>query len=367
MKNVLLYTGGVLVLLCFNLSFLMAQDDAFLGVQYNHVSNEKAKKLGFENSNGAYLTGIFKNSTADKMGLQPLDYIYQVNGQALSKSNSFHDAFESIQPGDLIQVSFLRNGEAIQKSMPIGTRANTKRVHRSADADPFLGVSQDYSYPSSDPEDGVLVNVVECSTAEEMGIQEGDVVQKIDGYPTYDWHDLGAAIDNREVGDEIEVTFRRNGERFTASLPIKSYEETKNGPCNNEIEKAEPVANAIDEEGEKTEIDMWMEDVTEAEAVEMKEKKGIDMPVVNDLQIERLNIFPNPSNGIFNLQFELPESGNTLIRLFSAQGRLIYQYELGVFSGPFQDRLDLSNNFKGIYFLEIRQNSNSITQKIIIQ
>ncbi|MEM1219322.1 MAG: PDZ domain-containing protein [Bacteroidota bacterium] len=381
MKNVLLYVSGVTLLLLSIVNVSAAQE-SFLGVRFNGVSNSKAEKLGFENSEGVYLTSIYKNSTAEKMGLQPFDYIYAVNGKELTEDWDFHDAIENTKPGDETSITYVRQGKTIEQRAIIGTREGTERVHRSSENDPFLGVSQNWHNNSNNRGEGVSVTIVDCSTAEEMGMQDGDLITKVDNIPTYDWHDLGAAIDNREVGDDVQVQFVREAATYTATLPIKSYEETKTGPCaerdeemeEEEVEEEteeEPIALTAQAPEETTaepmEVDMSMEDVTEEEAREMKEKKGIDMPIVNDLQIERLNIFPNPSMGIFNLQFELPESGPTSVRLFSAQGRLIYDYQLGEFSGPFQDRIDLTNDFKGIYFLEIRQNTATITQKLILQ
>ena len=378
MKNVLLYVSGVTLLLLSIVNVSIAQEP-FLGVRFNGMSNEKAETLGFKNTEGVYLTSIYKNSAAEKMGLKPFDYIYAVNGKELTEDWDFHDAIDATQPGQETTIVYDRQGQTIEGRVAMGTREGTERVHRSSENDPFLGVAQSFHYTSTSRNEGVIVTIVECSTAEEMGMQDGDQILKVDNILAYDWHDLSAAIDNREVGDDIEVQFIRESATYTATLPIKSYEETKTGPCAERDEEREeeemeeepmeePIALAAQPtEEEPVEVDMSMEDVTEEEAREMKEKKGIDMPIVNDLQIERLNIFPNPSMGIFNLQFDLPESGQTSVRLFSAQGRLIYDYQLGEFSGPFQDRIDLTNDFKGIYFLEIRQNTATITQKLILQ
>jgi len=118
----------------------------------------------------------------------------------------------------------------------------------------------------------------------------------------------------------------------------------------------EDIANAIK-----------MEDVTKKEADDMKKKVGVDMPVINNLQIEKLNIFPNPNDGVFNLMFDLPNQGQTSIRIFNSTGSLIYQNDMQQFSGLFKDRIDISNRAKGIYFLAVEQDGKSITKKVILQ
>ena len=91
------------------------------------------------------------------------------------------------------------------------------------------------------------------------------------------------------------------------------------------------------------------------------------MPIINNLEIERLNIFPNPNEGIFNLSFDLPNEGATSIRIFNSSGRLIYQNDMQKFTGRFNERVDLSSKAKGTYFLAVSQNGKTITKKVITQ
>ena len=184
--------------------------------------------------------------------------------------------------------------------------------------------------------------------------------------------------DNMKPGETISVTYLRDGKEMTASTPIKSYGQTyhqnkANKNSHNQSvavqQKNAPVQEDADQQEDSDEIitEVDMEDMTEEEAEEMKEKVGVDMPVVNNLEIEKLNIFPNPNDGIFNLTFDLPNRGQTTIRIFNGVGRLVYQNDMQQFSGKFTDRLDISNRAKGIYFLEVTQDGKSITKKVIFQ
>ncbi|MEL6923707.1 MAG: T9SS type A sorting domain-containing protein, partial [Bacteroidota bacterium] len=113
-------------------------------------------------------------------------------------------------------------------------------------------------------------------------------------------------------------------------------------------------------------MDVSMEDMPEEDAKEMKEELGIDMPVVQNLQIEELNIFPNPSQGLFNLKFNLPNNEFTIIRIFDGSGKLIYTRDLGNFDGDFNAQLDLTNNPAGTYYLMVQQGELSISKKVLI-
>ena len=336
----------------FSLHQLPAQDRAFLGIKSNHVSKKKANALSFENPYGNYITRVAQNSAAAEMGLQPFDYVYEVAGQPLSDERDLHDALSEFQPGQQIAVGFIRSGQ-VQKA--IGTLTDHDAInyeHRPDEEDPFLGV--EYRYQKNKPIlAGTPVRVVPCSTAEALGMQTNDIITRIDDQMIWDWHDVAAAIDNREVGDPIEVEYYRDGNYITDELPIKSLKESHEDPC--DLEEEEPVAAVETPNEAVAQVQIDMEEVPKEDAEAMKREKGIDMPLVNDLRIEQLKLFPNPSNGIFNIQFDLPEQGRTSIRVFNSVGRLIYDYEVGRLPGAFQDRIDLTNRFKGIYFLEIRQ------------
>jgi PDZ domain-containing secreted protein len=361
-----------ILLLCIPV-LLLAQEKAYLGVYSNHVSKKKAKKLGFENPYGSYVTRIIPNTAAEQSGMKVFDYIYAIGGEEFSEDRNFSHALRDYQPGSTAELSFIRNGVKQSKTITFGERADANYRHRSDDEDPFLGVHQTHSNVP-DNVDGVPITIIssDCSTAKELGLKPNDVITYIDNTPILDWHDLTAGIDNRSVGDPIAVTYYRDGTFNTVEAPIKSQEATHDCPEEDE-EEVLPVATETEEEIEdeilalEEELEVSMENVSEQEAENMKEQKGIDMPIVNNLQIEQLNVFPNPTSGAFQLRFELPETGNTSIRIFNSAARLIYQNDLGQFTGDFSDRVDIGTNPAGTYFVEIRQDNKSVSKKLILK
>ena len=113
-------------------------------------------------------------------------------------------------------------------------------------------------------------------------------------------------------------------------------------------------------------IQVSMEDMDENEAEEMRER-GVDMPLINNLTIENIQLFPNPNRGMFRLEFDLPQQGETSIRVFNSEARLIYSFDLGQYQGTFSDDIDISQNGPGAYFLEVRQGNTSMVKKVLLQ
>ena len=375
-----------LSLFIFSLSLAVGQNHsntAYLGIQSNTVSNKKAQKLGFEKPYGAYITKVIENTSADRAGLQPFDYIYQIGDYEFGAHTHLKNVLDNFQAGNATTLYYVRNGENLSQAVVLGNKSDSNNSKRDRDEDPFLGVEDNHDNLPSNV-NGVRVNVVENSTAERMGLEDGDIITKIDRYPILDWHDLGAAIDAREVGDKITVSYLRGNKMTVFSSPIISLAETKGethykSPTysysysyntwshHHSTPQKEDVEIQEDQEIEPMiAMEIEMEDMPQEDAEMMKEELDIDMPVVQNLQIEQLNIFPNPTEGMFNLKFELLEEGATAIRIMDVSGRLIFTSDLGNFSGKYSGSFDLGNQPAGTYFVMIQQGRLSISKKVVV-
>jgi hypothetical protein len=78
-------------------------------------------------------------------------------------------------------------------------------------------------------------------------------------------------------------------------------------------------------------------------------------------------IYPNPNMGVFKVQLDLQNTANVVLEVKSILGKSVYKEEINN-SGMINKSLDLSYLKKGIYFISITDDSNSIsTKKITIQ
>ncbi|MFN7118420.1 MAG: PDZ domain-containing protein [Saprospiraceae bacterium] len=342
---------------------------AFLGINSNGVSEEKAQKLGFENPNGSYITSIISNTAAEKAGLQPFDYVYGINDFRTNEDVSLTEILRKFKTGDKATIHFVRNGQKQTAEVTFLKRSEAQNNISAKECDaPFLGVRHEDT-----EEDGVVVEVVRKSTAEEMGLKDGDIVTAINGHRIIDWDDVSAAINVMKVGEPATVEYVRDGKKLNATKPVKSYCETRpaEGPfIRIDVDDEEDEADQTDENFQNVDINnaiVDVKDLTTEESANMQNRFGIAMAVTNDLRLERLNITPDANRKAFQLQFNLPQEGETSIRVYNAAGRMIYNYDLGKFSGDFTDQVNLSQNGAGNYFLEVRQGNKSATKKLILQ
>jgi hypothetical protein len=78
-------------------------------------------------------------------------------------------------------------------------------------------------------------------------------------------------------------------------------------------------------------------------------------------------VYPNPNKGVFKVHFDIKNRNKLLLEVKSILGKSVYKEEINN-SGMINKSLDLSYLRKGIYFISITDDSNSIsTKKITIQ
>ena len=83
--------------------------------------------------------------------------------------------------------------------------------------------------------------------------------------------------------------------------------------------------------------------------------------------IANLDVYPNPSRDIFNVTFTSEDAQDLEVRVLNIVGEVVYTENLQQFVGEYTKQIDLSNNAKGIYFLEIETNDGVINKKLILQ
>lgn len=105
-------------------------------------------------------------------------------------------------------------------------------------------------------------------------------------------------------------------------------------------------------------------ELTEADSKLLGSKNGISD---NKLNLDKIDFYPNPNNGKFNLSFDLKEKGNTTVSIMTADGKKIYNESLVDFSGHYTKEIDISENPKGIYFVKIEQGKHAQLKKLILE
>jgi hypothetical protein len=228
----------------------------------------------------------------------------------------------------------------------------------------FLGVT-----PGEKTYAGVsLGKVIESSSAEKMGLKAGDVITKLDGKPVESFDDLAEVIRSKEAGDQIEVEYLRNGKKGKLNGELgkrdghvfeKRIIRSGKGCAPNGVGPWSP--DVVKE----VRVVIELKDCTKEEEAMLTEPAKVDFK--KELALNNIEFAPNPSDGLFNLSFELPEKKSTRVLVFDQMGRKVYEEILNNFGGSYKNQIDISAQQSGVYFLIIAQQDKQFTRKIVKQ
>ena len=91
--------------------------------------------------------------------------------------------------------------------------------------------------------------------------------------------------------------------------------------------------------------------------------QGIDM---NSFMLAEINLFPNPTNGILNLEIINLNKEVLSLEIVNINGQVVYSNQMNASDFPVH-KIDLSNCSKGVYFVKLQNTSEVKVGKVILQ
>jgi len=82
---------------------------------------------------------------------------------------------------------------------------------------------------------------------------------------------------------------------------------------------------------------------------------------------KNLNVFPNPTRGLFNISFTAEKVNNFEITIIDAFGQIVSNEKRQDFVGEYTKKVDLSNWPRGIYMVQIKTKDSFVSKRIVLQ
>lgn len=203
----------------------------WLGVGIQDLSEDLAKSMKLSGKKGALLTEIQAGSPAAKAGLAVGDLIVSLDGSAVKNTNELRNTIALTRPGSKLKLGLIRAGKEMEVEVLITTKdgktasANQNPAVQSNDFGASGEMLSDAWRQKLNLEAGVqglvLKQVQNGSAADQMGLEAGDVVLRINNTEIKSLDDYQKASAQLLKDKEGTLLIARGGGRMflSASLP----------------------------------------------------------------------------------------------------------------------------------------------------
>jgi membrane-associated protease RseP (regulator of RpoE activity) len=285
---------------------------------------------------GVYLSGIVEGSGASNAGLKEGDILTSINGNGIRTTSDLNGELKKYKGGDVVSVAYLRNGQSAEAKVTLTEKASKKYVNERNPCKVFLGV---YVGDYGNGEEGIGVNGLvegEGWPAEKAGLRKGDRILALDGMPIYDHATLVSERDKHQPGEFFTITYLREGVFKDVEAQFKAC------PKEEETQQEEAVNEKITEQT--------------TQPIEL---------IDNELQLEELAAYPNPTYGYLNVSFR-GAAVPTTVTITDISGKVVHNESIQNFDGYYNKMLNISAGSPGNMVLSIRQEGKVISTPVVL-
>jgi serine protease Do len=187
-----------------------------IGIGISDITPEEAKFFNVDNASGAVVTQVEPDSPGAKAGLKVGDVITEVNGKSVSDAGELQVAVEEKQPGTTLNLKALRNGNSISLPVTLEAMGKNDRENQSSDAShgkPRWGLGLGDLTPDvrqqlqagEDVRGAVIEQVAPGSSADNAGLQPGEVITEVNRQPVQSAAAVQKALSSVPKGNDAMV------------------------------------------------------------------------------------------------------------------------------------------------------------------
>jgi len=197
-------------------------EHGYMGIGISDVTPDEARFFHVNSATGAVVTQVEADSPAGKAGLKVGDVITELDGHAVNDAGELQVAVGQKQPGTTIHLSVMRDGKS--ETLPVtleamGSRDGVRESSSAESGKPRWGIGLADVTPdvrqqvqaSSDVHGAVVEKVVPGSSADDAGLQPGDIIVEVNRKPVNSAADVQKALSSIPQGQDALVLVWSNG------------------------------------------------------------------------------------------------------------------------------------------------------------
>ncbi|MFA5249872.1 MAG: DegQ family serine endoprotease [Parachlamydiales bacterium] len=199
----------------------------YLGVFLQPIDKEMAEALNLEKTEGALISGVAKDSPAEKASLKEGDIIIEYNGRPIKNLFSFRNELALLDPGQKINLKVLRDSKERIVNVTLGDNPDEGFLAKQANQIGFE-VSELKDVPAemlqqfglnSSIEGLIVTSVKRGSLAERAGLLPGMLVVQVNQKKVKTIKDFQAALQETEKKKHLLLLIRY--QNMTKFITIK--------------------------------------------------------------------------------------------------------------------------------------------------
>jgi serine protease Do len=199
----------------------------WLGISAQDLTPELAEQFQVKEKEGVLVAQIHQGTGAEKAGLVSGDIIKSVEDKAIKNANELVKEIQKKKVGQKVKLSMVRDGKPMTIEVTLSAMPDKPEAMKEKEVEEKLGAQVQELTPqlaaryriSSEIKRGVVViSVEEGSPADELGLQEGDVILEINRKKIETIKDFEKAIKDLNLEKGIVFRLHRRGNSFYHSF-----------------------------------------------------------------------------------------------------------------------------------------------------
>jgi hypothetical protein len=199
-----------------------------IGINLQEVDHPESRQLGVDTREGAAITKVFPNSSAELAGLKAGDVIIKCNDRKIATCDDLRSVILGSSPGDKHRVEFYRGHQFLFVDLIVGQSPPPDgETIKAADRRPYIamravsaGTAAAKRMGIESPFGAAVENVVPGGPAAKAGFQRGDLIVDFGGREITNYDDIATALSRSPIGSRQRVFFIRNNRREQTTVVI---------------------------------------------------------------------------------------------------------------------------------------------------
>jgi len=207
-----------------------------MGVSIQGLTADLSNSFGLENTQGALVADVAKDSPAQKAGLKAGDVITAFDGSPILKVRDLPRIVSTTQAGKTVNVDIWRQQKAQRLTLNVGQLPSDEPVDsengiEKDHKDPQLGLSlgdldgqtRQQLGLTEDIQGVLIANVTAGSPAASIGVRPGDVILRVNNVPVHKPEHVREQVRKTAESDHKQVVLllSRDGHNRFVAVPLQ--------------------------------------------------------------------------------------------------------------------------------------------------